>query len=251
VSTPPVVPYSANPTEPQLVDILELWKKDVFLNLNSTHIATVQSFNSAQQTATATINYKQTYFQPAANGQYSPVLVDYPVLVDCPVVSIGGAAGVVTGGDPTGEECLVLFNDRDINNWFAGLATGAVATSRLHSFSDGLILVGVRSLARVLENFDSVRVALRSRAGETVVAVNPVSSKVLITNDYPALTTTLNTLLANLITHIQNLVAATAAITVTVSAAPGTSSTPVNAGTITAVAGLLTADAAAIAALLE
>jgi hypothetical protein len=253
MSPPPTVPYSANPANPDLTDVLELWRKDLMLAFNSHHVGTVRSFDAATQTCTATINYKQTYFQfNEQTAVYTPVLTDYPTLVSCPLIMISGAGGALTMGDPTGQECLVLFNDRDIDNWYAGNSSGAVATSRLHSFSDGIILVGLRSLANALPNYDSLRPALRSAAGETVVAVNPTAEKVLITNTYPANSVTLNTLLAQLITQIQALVSATSAITVTSTAFfPATSSTPTNSGTISAINGQLTATAAAIADLLE
>jgi len=149
------------PNDPQLKDLLDLLKKDMFLNLNSHHLATIQSFDPLKQTATATINYKQTYFQKNLfSGVYEPVLVDYPVLLDCPVICLGGGLGSLTFPITTGDECLVMFNDRDIDNWFKGSSNSGVATPRLHSFSDGIIIVGVRSLANVLVDYDSDAVAL-------------------------------------------------------------------------------------------
>lgn len=251
MSTPPTVPFSANPGEPTLADVLALTKKELLLSLNAHHLGTIRSFNSELQTAQATVNYQQTHFVRASSGQYVPKLVPYPVLMDCPVICLGGGLGALTFPIAAGDECLVLFNDRDINNWFQGNANTGPQTSRLHSFSDGLILVGLRSLANVLVDYDGVRIALRSKAGETVVGVNPATQKVLVTNTAPGNATTLNTLLAQLISNVQSLVTATAAITVAVTSAPGTSSVPLNAATISAVNSALTSTAAAIADLLE
>jgi hypothetical protein len=58
--------------------------------MNCHAIATIQSFDPTKQTASATVNYKKTYFKPDTAGVYRPVLVDYPQLIDCPVIFLGG-----------------------------------------------------------------------------------------------------------------------------------------------------------------
>ncbi len=160
------------PNEPGLKDLLDLLKKDIFLNLNCHHIGTIQTFDPARQVAMATINYKKTYFKPnPVTGLYDPVLVDYPVLIDCPVVCLGGGTGALTFPIAPGDECLVVFNDRDIDNWFSGSSNSAVATPRLHSFSDAVIIVGIRSQARALTNYNPLDVELRN--GVTKLALTP------------------------------------------------------------------------------
>jgi hypothetical protein len=238
------LPLNAVPSDPSLKDLLDLLKKDVMLSLNSHHIGTVESFNVTKQTVTATINYPKTYYQlNAETGLYNPVLVDYPLLVDCPVICLGGGTTALTFPIQQGDECLVLFNDRALDNWFSGGAGAAVSSPRLHSFSDGIILVGLRSLGNVLKNYDTVRAVLRN--GTTLVGVGP--SLVKIANN----STTLNTLLQSLISNIQSLVSATSAITVTCAAPGNPSSPPINAAAITAVASQLTSTANQIAGLLE
>lgn len=244
------LPQNQAPTDVTLADAFALAKKDVLLNLNAHHIGTVQSFNAAKQTATATINYKKTFFQlNAATGVYNPVLFDYPELVDCPVIFLGGAATALTFPVAQGDECLVLFNDRDMDNWFTGGGGGAVATPRLHSFADGIILVGLRSLGNVLQNVDAVRATLRgSKDGQTIVGVGATLIKIA-NSQY-----TLNSLLQELISDVQSLVSATAAITVTYLPGPGSptpSGPPVNAAAIQAAGTQLTQTANKIAGLLE
>lgn len=176
--------------EPELIDLLNLFKTQLLTSFSAHHIGTVQSFDAAKQTATATINYKKTYFQKV-DGVYGPVLVDYPILLDCPVICLGGGAGALTFPIEEGDECLVLFNDRDIDNWFAGGTGGPVATPRLHSFSDGIILVGVRSLANVLTDYDPARAVLKN--GMAMVGVGDPLIK--IANDVTTLKTVINDLI--------------------------------------------------------
>ncbi len=151
------------PGTPELGDLLVAHKKDIFLSMNCHHVGTVQSFNSTLQTAKVTINYKKTYFQPNAQGVVMPLLRDYPVIVDAPVVFLGGGAMSMTFPVAQGDECLVLFNDRDIDNWFAGSNSSPNATPRLHAFADAIILVGIRSRPKVLTGFSAAGVEIRNR----------------------------------------------------------------------------------------
>lgn len=162
-------------TEPTLKDLLDLLRKDIMLSLNCHAIATVQSFDSTKQTVVATINYQKTYFDRNAQGQYVPVLQNYPILVDCPVVILGGGGATLTFPIQAGDQCLILFNDRDINNWFAGAMSGPVASSRAHSLSDGIALVGLRPQ---IASYDSTRAVLQF--GTTFIGVS--EDKVKIAN---------------------------------------------------------------------
>ena len=113
-------------------------------------------------------------------GVYGPKLVDYPFLADCPVIALGGGNGALTFPITTGDDCLVFFNDRDIDSWFSGSSTSAPATLRLHSFSDGIILVGLRSLNNVLVNYSGSNVELRTKDGLTKISIAGDGSKITV-----------------------------------------------------------------------
>ena len=239
----PQISQNLVPSSPQLQDLLDLLKKDIMMSLVCHHIGTVQSFDPAKQIATATINYKKTYFNRDSNGLYQPKLVDYPILIDCPCIVLGGGPTSLTFPIAKGDECLILFNDRDIDSWFSSGQVGPVATPRLHSMSDALILVGVRSAGKALAGYDEDRAVLQN--GTTMVGVG--ESLVKIANaDY-----TLNTILQDLITAINDLVTATSAITVTCAAPASPSGPPLNAAAITAVATDLTTIAQQLGELIE
>lgn len=230
-------------TEPSLSDLLQLLKKDIALNTNCHHIATIQNFDPEKQTVTATINYKKTYLKRGENGVYTSVLVDYPQLLDVPVISLQGGQASLTMPIAAGDECLILFNDRDIDNWFQTGQIQANASSRLHSFSDAFALIGVNSQANVIPDYDPDRASLNF--GTTRVAVG--EDKVLVENE----DTTLNTLLQQLIDNLKDLVTQVAAITVTCAGPGSPSSTPINITAINAITTDLMATADDIAGLLE
>lgn len=193
-----MIDQSFKKADPNLRDLLDIHTKEVMLAMNCHAIARVQSFDSAKQTITATINYKKTIFQKSANDKYEAVLIDYPILLDVPVVVMGGGAFRLTFPIQKGDDCLILFNDRSIDNWFKSGQVVGVSSPRLHSLSDGIAIVGLNSLQSSIDNYDMTRAMLRN--GETMVGISETLVK--IANN----TTTLMTALANLIDAVENIV---------------------------------------------
>lgn len=219
--TNPTIASNRKQVDPSLRDLLDLLKKDIMLSLNCHALATVESFDPEDQTVTASMNYKKSFTQAGSDGIYKTVLVDYPLMLDMPAVILSGGPAQLTFPIAKGDTCLILFNDRDIDNWFQSGQIGGVASGRLHSFSDGIALVGIRSQANARATYDATRASLSW--GETMVGVG--ADKVKISNQLY----TLNTLLQNLLTQLQ-------ALTV-ICATPGSpSSVPVNAAAIAAIA---------------
>lgn len=228
-------------TEPSLSDLLDLMKKDIFLNINCHHVAQIQSFDKDTQTVQATIMYKKTYFQKVSDGTYQPILKDYPILIDVPVIVLKGGAAHLQMPIAQGDECLILFNDRDIDNWFQTGQVKPNASSRLHSFSDGFALIGVSSSPKAIADWDMTRASLNY--GTTSVGVS--ATKIRIKNE----ATTLNTQLQALLTQLQSLTTAISAITVVTGGV--TSTIPVNAVAITAIGTQIGNIATQIGGLLE
>lgn len=217
----PTIGFNQKVTEPTLSDLMNLLKKDILLSLNCHSIATITSFDKDVQTVQATVNYKKTFFQAGTDGVYAPVLKDYPILLDVPVVVLFGGPARLTFPIQAGDTCLILFNDRAIDNWFQSGQVGPVSSGRLHSFSDGIALVGIHSETSAIDDYDDTRAGIQWN--ETMVKVS--EDKVKIANAV----TTLNTLLQDLITQLE-------ALTV-ICAAPGNpSSVPVNVAAFTAIA---------------
>ena len=182
--------------EPSLIDLLNRFKKQIFKDLNAHHVGIIQSFDPAKQTCQVSLAYKQTYFKNE-KGANIPYDVDYPLLLDVPVIVMGGGTSSLTFPIQKGDECLVCFNDRDIDNWFVSGQVTSNASARTHAFSDGIAIVGLRNTSRVLTNYDTTRAVLQN--GTTMVGVS--SSKVIVANN----STTLMTAIASLIDTIKNI----------------------------------------------
>lgn len=160
------------PNEPSLKDLLDYMARDIKLNLNCHHIGTIQSFDALTQTAQVSINYTKTFLQIDDIGNSSVQSVNYPVLASCPIIALGGGLASITFPITPGDECLVLFNDRDLENWFNGSSNSPPATGRLHSFTDAVVMVGVRSLTNVLTSYNTSSPEIRMGGNKITLAAD-------------------------------------------------------------------------------
>jgi hypothetical protein len=232
-------------TVPTLTDLLDLHKKEIFLGMFCHGLATIVSFDPVAQTASATMNYSKTFVERQADGSYIGIQRPYPPLASCPVVFLGDQTSYMSFPVNPGDECLVLFNDRDIDNWFVNEGQ-VLNSSRLHSFSDAILLIGVRSKAKAIANFDMDRILLKK--GNANIGVGKNNELVLIGNEQY----TLNQLLAQLVSQVKSLVSQTASISVSgVITGGGVSGPPLNAAAIDAISSELTTTANQLGQLLE
>ncbi len=188
----------------ELKSALDLTKREILLTLNCHAIGTIESFDSGvgvrAPRATVTINYMKSFFSLNEQGVYTQNNVKYPVLIDCPVLIPQGGDCALTLPIAPGDQCLVLFNDRDIDAWFNSGQVGPTNTLRLHSFADGIVFVGLRHDQDPFEVYDNTRAMLQN--GTTYVGVGPDLIK--LANEL----TSLGTILTNLVTALSTLTSA-------------------------------------------
>lgn len=162
-------------TDPALSDVLFQLKRDLSLSINCCLVGTIQSYSALKNTAKVSINFQREM----NTGE----VLNYPVLEDCPVFILSGGDSFVSCPIVAGDECLVLFNDRNLDNWWVTGLTSVPADTRAHSIADGIVLVGINSLGN----------AVATPANS--VCVNGGSKKVSIKNSSKDLLTILNTLI--------------------------------------------------------
>lgn len=223
--TGPTQQLNKIPADPQLKDLLDLFKKDIFLSLNCHAVGTIKSFDALKQSASITINYNRTFFTATQNQTLTPQYKDYPPLLDVPLINLFGGPAGLTLPIAAGDTCLIFFNDRSLDNWLQSGQSGPVANSMLHAFTDAIALVGLRSFNMALAAYDTQRALLYN--GQTKVGVG--ASKVLVTN---AALISLGSSLDTLLTQLNSLMTQLQAGFNTPTPAPGT---PVNAAVATAI----------------
>lgn len=218
----PQTSTSRKKVDPDLRDALDQAVREAMLQINCHAIGTIQSFDPAKQTVQATLNYPKSVLRSDGAGGYKPVLIDYPILLDVPVVILSGGPAALTFPIQKGDQCLILFNDRDIDNWFQSGQKVPLASSRLHSLSDAIALVGLRPSSNPLANYDATHAGFRW--GDALLQLS--ESKIKLANA----TESLNTILQDLLSAIQLITVAG------VTPGGGVSGVPVNAAAFAAIA---------------
>lgn len=180
---------------PDLKTLLANRERRLLSEINCSTIGTIQSFDAVTQTAQISVNFKRviqrrggsndvsqlgptvqvgevigTLLNPnGTDGIPSESYVSYPALVKCPVVFMSGGAGALTFPIAVGDTCLVIFADRDIDGWFSSGQVGPPNSDRMHDLSDGIALVGIRSLANSLAAYADDKVILKHAASRVVL----------------------------------------------------------------------------------
>lgn len=140
-------------SEPSLINLVEAIRENIFSTLNCHAIGKIESFDSINQTANISILYQRK----VENFEETNLRDDYPLLIDVPLIVLGGGKGSIRFPIETGDNCILFFNDRDIDNWYSSGAKTPLASNRKHSFSDALALIGPKSLANTFSDYDQTR----------------------------------------------------------------------------------------------
>lgn len=158
-----MIPETSKATQtltPDLSAYLESIKSDLKSELNCIGVGKVQSFDATEQTVVVSLNYLRTILNTAASDDQSNYFtqnsnIAYPQLVKCPLLINSGGVGYLTFPIATGDECVIFFNDRDIDNWWTtGSQNSPPNSARLHDLNDALVFVGIRSLAKKLVSYN-------------------------------------------------------------------------------------------------
>ena len=203
--------FRKKPEDFNLTDLFQLHSRNLKLDFNCHAVGIIESFDSSNQTVSAKIAYQKTFFE-RRNEEYVPIKANYPLILDAPVVVLSGGEFSLKMPIVKGDECLVLFNDRSIDAWFNSGGVRDLESNRLHSFSDGIVLVGIRSMPKVIEGFEDNKVKLGDEThdlilgnGESTLKMNEslvsVKEKIKIENN----SKNLNDLLQQLIAEIASM----------------------------------------------
>jgi hypothetical protein len=169
--------------DPDLRDLLQALKDEIFYGFNCHQIGQIVSFDATKGTAKVQIQLQRVVFnqvqQPSGSLQTTPNILNYPVLVDCPIFCMTGGGFVLTMPVMAGDPCLLLFNDRDIDNWYATGQVGPPNTSRAHDLSDGFALVGFRNLSNVISNYSTGAAELRTNDNTGKVSIGQALSQLI------------------------------------------------------------------------
>jgi hypothetical protein len=88
--------------------------------------------------------------------------VKMPVLLDCPVIIMGGGGYSAVFPIAVNDEALVVFSSRNIDGWWQSGGVQAPGDQRQHDLSDGFAIVGPRNKTRPISAYPPTTMQLRS-----------------------------------------------------------------------------------------
>lgn len=128
-----------------LSEITQLLKDNVMSNLNCHNIGRIIEFDSTTQTCTVELMQIKQF----NDGYYTPAPI-----TQVPLIMLGAGSGYITMPNPVGTICLLLFLDRNIDNFMETGEQYVPETSRMHDFTDCVALTTFKTLANPLQNYD-------------------------------------------------------------------------------------------------
>lgn len=155
-----------SPNLPDLPFIFDELKRDIQKSINCVQIGIVKAFDAATQKATVQIALKQV---TSVDGLGVKTYTEYPLLIDCPVMVLFGGVDFLSMPVQVGDNCIVLFNDREIDNWFVSGGVQAPTTARVHDISDGIAIVGIRPLTNSIATYLANGIRLSHGGGSSRV----------------------------------------------------------------------------------
>lgn len=218
-------------TQVSFNDVMAIAQEAIMSRLNCHNIGRIIEFDSATQTCTVELMQIKQFNDQA--------FIPAPI-TQVPLIIYGSDNSYITLPNPVGSVCLLLFLDRNIDNFLETGEQYMPETSRMHDFTDAVALTTFKTLANPIENYDDNAITmyyktiinevlyeaviknagnainLKMTNGDNYSQIN-IASKIKIENNNQ----NLYTLIGNLITAINN-------ITITNNAVSSASKTALN-----------------------
>lgn len=98
--------------------------------------------------------------------------VNYPLLVDVPIVFPSAGGFTLTMPIAVGDEVLVIFASRCIDSWWQSGGIGRPMEARMHDLSDGFAIPGPKSQPKKISGISSTGAQIRNDAGTTYIEIS-------------------------------------------------------------------------------
>lgn len=103
------------------------------------------------------------------DGKVEPVTIS--TIGDVPVHFPSGGGHTMTFPIAAGDECLIMFSERNIDNWFQHGGVQQPRDYRMHDMNDAFVLVGLKSQPKSLAGVNTSAVQIRSNDGLTSITL--------------------------------------------------------------------------------
>lgn len=113
----------------------------------------VESFDAEKQLASVQPAIRRIFVTREGDRELL-VPSDLPILINVPVIFPRGGGFSLTFPVAKGDECLLTFCERSIDNWHETGKVKKPGARRFHSLSDATAFVGLSSLPNKIPNYD-------------------------------------------------------------------------------------------------
>jgi hypothetical protein len=144
----------SNIPSPGLTALMTNLSRKTKLELNCIQVGSIQTFYPATCTADVQISMQYLSVQPDGNGGERLQPVNYPLIQQVPVQVMTGGSDLITMPIQSGDGCIILFNDRDLSNWQAGIIGRPPASKRVHAITDAIVIVGLHNSASPITGYE-------------------------------------------------------------------------------------------------
>lgn len=128
---------------PDISDVIRFGTLKTASDLNCLKIATVEEFHPEDLTVTVRLLNKRTLGQ---NKDGTPNVRDYALIR----AKICYCNPYITNDIKQGDDCLLLFSDREIESWFINGDAQPVNYQRMHDLTDAFAIFGIRSIPKMI-----------------------------------------------------------------------------------------------------
>ena len=178
------LPTNRPGTEDLFAVALNQLKKD----FHCAKIGQIQAYDSSKQTVSVQIVFERTL---GGTSKPTALLTDVPV-------HFPQAGGYSLRFTPvSGDTCLLLFNDVNLDAWFQDGQIQPPAAGDSHALGDAIAIMGINSLANLLPAWSGSGIAIVGSDGTTQVGID--SGKIYIKNSSQDLLTILQTLITGIL----------------------------------------------------
>ena len=183
----------ATPTQ---LEINQLLKTNIFSNLNCHNIGRILEFDPTTQLCTVELMQIKQFGEEA----YTPAPI-----TQVPLIMLGAGNAHITMPNPVGTTCLLLFLDRNMDNFMETCEQYMPDTARMHDFTDCVALTTFKTLVDPIQNYDEQAISLLNE--DTSLKVYPDSVEVQTTGKIKLANTAQNlaTLMRSFLTACENI----------------------------------------------
>lgn len=132
-------------------DVMEIAQDAIMSRLNCHNIGRILEFDKLTQTCTVELMQLK---------QFNQYTITPAPITQVPLIILGAGGGHITMPNPVGTICLLLFLDRNMDNFMETGEQYVPDTTRMHDFTDAIALTTFTTLANPLNDYDEEAITL-------------------------------------------------------------------------------------------